>query len=121
VVLWPQGAVAGGSVRGLAPGTRETALLRPGTLVEQVHAVLLTGGSAFGLAAADGVMRYLAERGCGYDAGVARVPIVPGAVLFDLAVGRADVRPDAPMGYAACLAPPPAAAAGQVGAAPAPL
>jgi len=102
VVVCRQGAIAGGAVFGLAPGTRETDLLRAGTLVTHVHAVLLTGGSAFGLAAADGVMRYLEEHGVGYDTGVARVPIVPGAVLFDLAVGDATVRPDAAMGYAAC-------------------
>ncbi len=104
VVLARQGAIAGGCVRGLAPGTRETDLLRPGTLVEKAHAVLLTGGSAFGLAAADGVMRYLEERGIGYDTGVAKVPIVPAAVLFDLGVGSSSVRPDAAMGYAACVA-----------------
>jgi len=90
--------------RGGAPGTRETDLLRPMHLVQHVHAVLLAGGSAFGLAAADGVMRYLRERGVGYDTRVARVPIVPAAILFDLAVGRPDVYPDAQMGYAACLA-----------------
>ena len=90
--------------RGGAPGTRETDLLRPMHLVQHVHAVLLAGGSAFGLAAADGVMRYLRERGVGYDTHVARVPIVPAAILFDLAVGRPDVYPDAEMGYAACLA-----------------
>jgi len=104
VVLCPQGVTAGGEVRGLAPGTRETDLLRPGTLVEQVHAVLLTGGSAFGLAAADGVMRFLEERSAGYPTGVARVPIVPAAVLFDLELGSAAVRPDAAMGYRACQA-----------------
>lgn len=102
VVLAMQGAVAGVDVRGAAPATRETDLLRPGMLVERVHAILLTGGSAFGLAAADGVMRYLEERGIGFDAGVARVPIVPAAALFDLGVGRADVRPTAEMGYRAC-------------------
>jgi L-aminopeptidase/D-esterase-like protein len=90
--------------RGGAPGTRETDLLRPMHLVQHVHAVLLAGGSAFGLAAADGVMRYLRERGVGYDTRVARVPIVPAAILFDLAVGRPDAYPDAEMGYAACLA-----------------
>jgi len=102
VILAGKGATASGVVRGLAPGTRETALLQPGTLVEQVHAVLLTGGSAFGLSAADGVMRYLEEQGIGYDAGDARVPIVPAAVLYDLGIGRSDVRPDAAMGYRAC-------------------
>ncbi|MFP3895694.1 MAG: P1 family peptidase [Anaerolineales bacterium] len=101
VVLCRQGATAGGIVRGLAPGTREMALLRPGTLIQKAHGILLTGGSAFGLAAADGVMRYLEEQGVGYDAGV-KVPIVPGAVLFDLGLGDASIRPDAPMGYEAC-------------------
>lgn len=104
VVLCEEGAVAGVDVRGPAPGTRETDLLRPGHLVERVHAVLLSGGSAFGLAAADGVMRYLEERGVGFDTGVAKVPIVPAAILFDLSIGRADVRPDAEAGYQACLA-----------------
>jgi L-aminopeptidase/D-esterase-like protein len=104
VILCGEGSTAGGLVRGFAPGTRETALLQPGMLVEQVHAVLLTGGSAFGLAAADGVMRYLEEQGIGYGMGTIRVPIVPGAVLFDLAVGNAAARPDASMGYAAAQA-----------------
>src|SRR5574341_729957 len=89
VILCTQGAVGGVDVRGSAPGTRETDLLRPMNLVERVHAVLLAGGSAFGLAAADGVMRFLEERGIGFDAGVARVPIVPAAALFDLGVGDA--------------------------------
>ena len=105
VVLCPErGAVGGVDQRGGAPGTRETDLLRPMHLVERVHAVLLAGGSAFGLDAAGGVVRWLEERGIGYNAGVAKVPIVPAAILFDLAVGRADVRPDAEMGYAACEA-----------------
>jgi L-aminopeptidase/D-esterase-like protein len=104
VVLTPAGAVCGVDQRGGAPGTRETDLLRPMHRVEQVHGVLLTGGSAFGLAAADGVVRWLEEYQAGYDVGVARVPIVPAAVLFDLAIGRADLRPDAAMGYAACQA-----------------
>ena len=102
VVLCPQGATAGVAVRGGAPGTRETDLLQAGRLVQQVHAILLTGGSAFGLAAADGVMRWLAERGFGFDAGVANVPIVPAAVLFDLAVGDPKAYPDAHAGYMAC-------------------
>lgn len=102
VLLVPQGVVCGVDQRGGAPGTRETDLLRPMRLVEKVHAVLLTGGSAFGLAAADGVMRWLEGHGYGFDVGVAKVPIVPAASLFDLAVGRADLRPDAAMGYAAC-------------------
>lgn len=105
VVLCPErGAVGGVDQRGGAPGTRETDLLRPMHLVERVHAVLLAGGSAFGLDAAGGVVRWLEERGIGYNTGVAKVPIVPAAILFDLAVGRADVRPDAEMGYAACEA-----------------
>lgn len=104
VVLCPQGAVAGVDVRGGAPGTREIALLDPTCTVDRVHAVLLGGGSAFGLAAADGVMRWLEERGHGFDAGLAKVPIVPAAILFDLALGRADVRPGAAAGYAACEA-----------------
>jgi L-aminopeptidase/D-esterase-like protein len=103
VILCEDGAVGGVDQRGGAPGTRETDLLRPLHRVEKVHGVLLTGGSAFGLDAAAGVMRYLEERGVGFDVGVARVPIVPAAVIFDLAIGRADVRPDAAMAYQACL------------------
>ncbi len=104
VVLCPVGAVAGVDVRGSAPGTRETDLLDPVSLIQKVHAVVLGGGSAFGLAAADGVMRWLEERGYGYDTGVAKVPIVPAAILFDLSIGRSDVRPDSAAGYAACEA-----------------
>jgi L-aminopeptidase/D-esterase-like protein len=103
VILCESGAVGGVDQRGGAPGTRETDLLRPLHMVEKVHAVLLAGGSAFGLDAATGVMRYLEEGGFGYDTAVARVPIVPAAILFDLALGRPDVRPDAAMGYQACL------------------
>lgn len=102
VVLAADGAVAGVDVRGAAPGTRETDLLRPGSLVERVHAVCLAGGSAFGLAAADGVMRWLAERGVGFATEGGPVPIVPAAILFDLGVGRADVRPTPEDGHAAC-------------------
>ena len=102
VVLCEAGATAGVAVRGSAPGTRETDLLEPGNAVEQVHAVLLTGGSAFGLAAADGVMRWLEERGHGLRVGAACVPIVPAAVLFDLWVGDGRIRPDAAAGYTAC-------------------
>ena len=102
-ILCPRGAVAGVDVRGGGPATRGTDLLRPGNLVKHIQAVLLTGGSAFGLAAADGVMRYLYERGVGFDAGVARVPIVPAASLFDLAIGPV-AWPDADAGYAACEA-----------------
>jgi L-aminopeptidase/D-esterase-like protein len=94
----------GVAVRGGAPGTRETDLLRPENTVDQVHAVLLTGGSAFGLDAAGGVMRWLEERGRGLVVGPARVPIVPAAVLFDLWLGDARQRPDAATGYAACAA-----------------
>ena len=105
VVLCPKdGAVGGVDQRGGSPGTRETDLLRPMHLVQRVHAVLLAGGSAFGLDAAGGVVHWLEEQGIGYDTGVARVPIVPAAILNDLKVGRADVRPDAAMGYAACQA-----------------
>ena len=104
VVLCGQGAVCGVDVRGGAPGTRETDLLRPGNTVERVHAVLLTGGSAFGLDAAGGVMRWLEQHGHGLQVGPARVPIVPAAVLFDLWVGDASVRPDAAAGHAACEA-----------------
>ncbi|MFA5551407.1 MAG: P1 family peptidase [Trueperaceae bacterium] len=105
VVMLPEGGcVASGTVLGSAPGSRESALLSPEKTNQCVHAVLLTGGSAFGLAAADGVVRWLEERGRGIDVGVARVPIVPTAVLFDLAVGSATVRPTADNGYAAASA-----------------
>jgi L-aminopeptidase/D-esterase-like protein len=104
VVLCEAGAVAGGAVLGGAPGTRETDLLRPDAVVERVHAVLLTGGSAFGLAAADGVVRVLEARGIGFPTAAARVPVVPAAVLYDLGIGDAAVRPDAAMGEAACRA-----------------
>jgi L-aminopeptidase/D-esterase-like protein len=104
VVLCEGGAVAAVDVRGGAPGTRETDVLRPGNLVDRVHAVLLSGGSAFGLDAATGVMRFLEERGVGFPTPAGPVPIVVGAVLYDLSVGRADVRPDAEAGYAACRA-----------------
>jgi L-aminopeptidase/D-esterase-like protein len=104
VVLSRKGAVAGVDVRGGAPGTRETDLLNPINLVDKVHAVMLAGGSAFGLDAASGAMRYLDERKIGFNTGAVKVPIVPAAILFDLNVGRADVRPDLEMGYRACLA-----------------
>jgi len=117
VVLVEDGAVASVDVRGAAPATRETDLLDPVNTVQKVHAVLLTGGSAFGLDAASGVMRYLEERGVGYAVGPARVPIVPAAALFDLAVGDWTIRPDARCGYEAAraaTAEPPAE--GSVGA-----
>lgn len=104
VVLCPEGATAGVAVRGGGPGTRETDLLRPETMVQEVHAIVLSGGSAFGLAAADGAMRWLEEHDFGYDVFVTKVPIVPAAILFDLGIGRHDVRPDAEAGYAACEA-----------------
>lgn len=100
VVLCRSGAVPGVDVRGAAPGTRETDLCRPGMLVERVHAILLAGGSAFGLDAASGVMRYLHEQGLGFPTAVMPIPIVPGAVIFDLAIGE-PVWPDAAMGYRA--------------------
>ncbi len=116
VLLCRKGAVAGVDQRGGAPGTRETDLLNPINLVQKVHAVMLAGGSAFGLDAATGVMRYLEEQKIGFNTGVARVPIVPAAILFDLALGRADRRPDAEMGYqAAAAATSDAPAEGNVG------
>ena len=117
VVLCRKGAVAGVDQRGGAPGTRETDLLNPINLVQKVHAVMLAGGSAFGLDAATGVMRYLEEQKIGFNTGVAKVPIVPAAILYDLALGRADRRPDAEMGYqAAAAATSEAPAEGNVGA-----
>jgi L-aminopeptidase/D-esterase-like protein len=104
VVVSEAGAVCGVDVRGGAPGTRETDLLSPVNTVEKVHAVVLAGGSAFGLDAATGVMRYLEEKRIGFQVGAVRVPIVPAAILFDLAVGDAQVRPDANAGHAAAKA-----------------
>jgi len=103
VVLCEDGAIGGVDQRGGAPGTRETDAMHPMHLVNEVHAVVLAGGSAFGLDAATGAVRYLEERGVGFDVRVARVPIVPAAILFDLGIGDSDVRPDAEMGYQACL------------------
>jgi L-aminopeptidase/D-esterase-like protein len=117
VVLARAGAVGGVDVRGAAPGTCETDLLAPGNAVETVHAIVLSGGSAFGLATVTGVSRWLEERGIGLEVGPARVPIVPAAILFDLWIGDPSVRPDADSGYRACDAastrPP---AEGSVGA-----
>ncbi len=104
VVLCAAGAAAGVDVRGFAPGTRETDAIRAGRLVGQAHGVLLTGGSAFGLDAAAGVMRFLEERGAGYSTAHGVVPIVPAAVIYDLGVGDPRVRPDKAMGYRACAA-----------------
>jgi L-aminopeptidase/D-esterase-like protein len=103
VILCRKGAVAGVDVRGGAPGTRETDLLQPGNLVQKVHAVMLAGGSAFGLDAASGVMHYLEENQVGFQTREARVPIVPSAILYDLDLGDSKVRPDAKMGYQACV------------------
>ncbi len=117
VILCRKGAVAGVDVRGGAPGTRETDLLNPVNLVDKVHAIVLAGGSAYGLDAAGGVMRYLEENKIGFNVGVARVPIVPSAILFDLTLGHADVRPDSAMGAlaaASAVSAPPAE--GNVGA-----
>ena len=102
VVLCPEGTVGGADVRGSAAGTRELDALSPLHLVPHVHGVLLAGGSAFGLDAAAGVMQYLEERGIGFDVQLTRVPIVPTAILFDLRLGDARVRPDPRMAYAAC-------------------
>lgn len=105
VIVVEDGAVGGVDVRGAAPGTRETDLLDPANSVERVHAIVLAGGSAFGLAAADGAVRYLEEHGIGFDVGVTKVPIVPAAILFDLGVGgRAGVRPGPDCGYKAAAA-----------------
>ncbi|WP_417284004.1 P1 family peptidase [Comamonas sp.] len=103
-VLCPAGAVAGVDVRGAAPGTRETDLLHPSNLVQQVHGIMLAGGSAWGLDAATGAVRWLEEQGAGLDIGVGRIPLVPAAVLFDVMMGDMRIRPDAAAGYAACQA-----------------
>ena len=104
VAMARAGAVGGVDVRGAAPGTRETDLLDPCNLVDKVHAIVLAGGSAWGLDAATGAVRWLEEQGVGLDVGVGRLPLVPAAVLFDLLVGDMRVRPDAAAGYAACAA-----------------
>ncbi len=117
VILCRKGATAGVDVRGGAPGTRETDLLSPVNLVDKVHAVVLAGGSAFGLDAASGVMKYLEEKKIGFNTGAAKVPIVPSAILYDLNIGRADIRPDPAMGYdAAASASSDAPAEGNFGA-----
>jgi L-aminopeptidase/D-esterase-like protein len=109
--------VGGVDVRGAGPGTRETDLLAPTHLVDRVHGILLAGGSAWGLDAATGVMQWLEEQGVGFPVGPVRVPLVPGAVLFDLLIGNATIRPDAAAGYRACeLASARAPAEGNVGA-----
>lgn len=116
VLCPPEGATAACAVLGGAPGTRETDALAPGNLVQRAHAVLLTGGSAFGLDAAAGVMHWLEERGIGFAVRQTRVPIVPAAVIFDLGIGDPAARPDAAAGYAACEAAGVAVAQGSVGA-----
>ncbi|MGH7620404.1 MAG: P1 family peptidase, partial [Gemmatimonadaceae bacterium] len=102
VILYESGAVAGVDVRGSAPGTRETDLLKPTNTVDRVNAIVLSGGSAFGLDTATGVMRYLEEHNAGYPTGAGVVPIVPAAILYDLNVGDAKIRPTAESGYRAC-------------------
>lgn len=102
VVLCPEGASAGACIRGGGSGTRETPLLEPLNAIEKIHGIALSGGSAFGLDAAGGVMSFLEEQGIGFDTGVARVPLVPQAILFDLAIGQSDVRPDKAMALRAC-------------------
>jgi L-aminopeptidase/D-esterase-like protein len=103
VVLCGDGAIAGVDIRGSAPGTRETELLRPTFHIQKVHGILLTGGSAFGLDSAGGVQQYLEERNVGYDTPAGKVPIVPSAVIYDLMEGDSKVRPDKKMGYNSCL------------------
>lgn len=103
-ILCPQGAVGGVDIRGSATGTGETPVLDPGHVTSQVHGILLAGGSAFGLEAASGVRRYLEHQGVGFDTGAAKVPIVPAAILYDLGIGKADVRPTVAMGEAAAAA-----------------
>ena len=116
VVLPPKGTVASCEVRGGAPGTRGTDMLQPGTLLEEAHAIVLTGGSAFGLATAGGVERYLEERGIGSEIGPVIVPSVAAAVIFDLGVGDPTRRPGAEEGYAACVAVSTDVPEGRIGA-----
>ena len=116
VILCEEGAVAGIDVRGSASGTRQVDALNVGHIVEKVHAILLCGGSSFGLDAASGVSRYLEEKGVGFDVGITRIPIVPTAVIFDLLFGDHRIRPNAQMGYEACLNAGEEVAEGSVGA-----
>lgn len=104
VILCEEGATAGVDVRGAAPGTRETDLLDPVNTVQQIHAVVLSGGSSFGLDTATGVMRYLEEKGIGIQTAAAKIPIVPAAIIYDLSLGDAKIRPNAEAGYKACHA-----------------
>ncbi|MCI8400591.1 MAG: P1 family peptidase [Lachnospiraceae bacterium] len=103
VLLFGEGARVGVDVSGGGPASRETPLASPLTADNPIHAIVLSGGSAFGLAASDGVMRYLEERGTGFETGYARVPLVCQSCIYDLGIGRSDIRPDAAMGYAACV------------------
>lgn len=103
VLIFPEGAVASCDVRGSAPGTREIALLEPTKMIEKIHGICLAGGSAFGLSAASGVMKYLKEKNIGFDTPFGKVPIVPSAIIFDLGIGKKDIFPDEEMGYKACL------------------
>lgn len=103
VLIFPEGAVASCDVRGSAPGTREVSLLEPTMLIDKIHAICLSGGSAFGLSAASGVMRYLREKDIGFETPFGKVPIVPSAIIFDLGIGKKDIFPDEDMGYKACL------------------
>ena len=103
VILYERGAIAGVDVRGSAPGTRETDLLKPTNLVDKVNAIVLSGGSAFGLDSATGVMLYLEEHDAGYPTAAGKVPIVPAAILYDLNVGDGKIRPNADAGYKACM------------------
>lgn len=103
VLLFDQGAQVGVSITGGGPASRETPLASPFTADNPINAIVMSGGSAFGLAASDGVMRYLEEHGIGYETGYAKVPLVCQSCIYDLGVGRAEIRPDAAMGYAACV------------------
>lgn len=103
VIICEKGGTSGVDVRGGAPGTRETDLLNPSEMVEKVHSIVLSGGSAYGLDACSGVMKYLEENNIGFDVGSVKVPIVCGAVIFDLEIGNPNVRPTSEMGYKACI------------------
>ncbi|MBC7194968.1 MAG: P1 family peptidase, partial [Caldisericia bacterium] len=103
VIIFPKGVVASCDIRGSAPGTRETALLEPTKMINRIHGICLSGGSAFGLSAASGVMKYLKEKNIGFDTPFGKVPIVPSAIIYDLGIGKGNVFPDEEMGYKACL------------------
>jgi L-aminopeptidase/D-esterase-like protein len=102
VVLFEEGAIGGISIEGQASGTRGIDSLSPFHLVDKINAIIISGGSSFGLDSASGVMKYLEERGKGYDVGITKIPIVPAAIIFDLAIGNPRIRPDREMGYMAC-------------------